>query len=292
MMNHITKIQARVSVLAKKKTSNIFDGSYKSIYSGNGFDFENLREYIPGDNIRDIDWKASARSKNLLIKQYIAEKKHNVLLIFDTGKSFLADTGANECKKDVALNAGGTLAYLAAQNGDNISAVYNRNGMIQYFPLRTGLNNLERILTAYDREDFTGYDSDLNKSLEYVMKYISKRMIIFIISDAGGIYKTDDNALKKLCHKHDVLFVSIQDATLTGTDSYDIQKSAYVSDYISHNKELIKLEQQVREQLAKENEKKLIRHAIVSTQIDSEHKIMDKTMELLERHKYATTYNR
>ena len=75
MTNHIIKIKAKVSVYAKKKTSNIFDGSYKSIYTGNGLDFENLREYIPGDNIRDIDWKASARNKNLLIKQYIAEKK-------------------------------------------------------------------------------------------------------------------------------------------------------------------------------------------------------------------------
>ena len=179
-MNHIIKIQAKVSVYAKKKTSNIFDGSYKSIYTGNGLDFENLREYIPGDNIRDIDWKASARNKNLLIKQYIAEKKHNVLLVMDSGRGFLADTPAEETKKDVALTTAGTLAYLATQNGDNVGAVYNRGGMIQYYPLRRGLNHLEQILTAYDKEDFAAYDSDLNKCLEYIIKNIPKRMIIFV----------------------------------------------------------------------------------------------------------------
>ncbi len=287
MMKYITKIQARVSVFAKKKTSNVFDGSYKSIYTGNGLDFENLREYIPGDNIRDIDWKASARNKNLLVKQYIAEKKHNVLLVFDTGRSLLADTAKQETKKDVALNAGGTLGFLAAQNGDNVGAIYNRNGMIQFFPLRMGLNNLERILTNYDREDFSGYDSDLNKTFDYIIRNISKRMIIFVVTDAAGIHKTDENTLKKLRFFHDVLFINIGDTYLTGGKTYDIKRSVYISDYISRNRKLKKLEQETREKIFDENIRKLLKHQIVCTQLDSENEIVDKTMELLERHKYA-----
>lgn len=288
MMKHIIKIQAKVSVYAKKKTSNIFDGSYKSIYTGNGLDFENLREYIPGDNIRDIDWKASARNKNLLIKQYIAEKKHNVLLVFDSGRSFMADTGAGENKKNIALYTGGTLAYLAAQNGDNVGAVYNRNGMIQYFPLRRGLNHLEHLLTAYDKEDFSGYGSDLNKTLEYIIKYVSKKMIIFVITDAGGIHNISESTLKKLCVQHDLLFVSIADAPLTGTQAFDIEKSVYVSDFITKNKKLIETESKIRQQIADENSHKLLRNRIVNIQIDSEKHIVDKSMELLERHKYAS----
>ncbi len=288
MMNHILKIQAKVSVYAKKKTSNIFDGSYKSIYTGNGLDFENLREYIPGDNIRDIDWKASARNKNLLIKQYIAEKKHNVMLVFDTGKNFLADTQSGEIKKEVALTAGGTLAYLAAHNRDNVGAIYNRNGMIQFYPLRMGMNHLEHILTSYEREDFTGYDSDINKTLEYIIKNIPKKMIIFVITDAGGIHNISDNTIKKLCVQHDLLFVSIGDATLTGNHAFDVGKSRYVADYITGNKKLMALEQKTREKIAYENSRKLLRNQIVSTEIHSENDIVDKSMELLERHKYAS----
>jgi uncharacterized protein (DUF58 family) len=77
MKSYITKIRAKISIHANKKTSDIFDGTYKSVYQGNGMDFENLREYIPGDSIRDIDWKASSRSGKVLVKRYIAEKKHN-----------------------------------------------------------------------------------------------------------------------------------------------------------------------------------------------------------------------
>ncbi len=288
MMNHILKIQAKVSVYAKKKTSNIFDGSYKSIYTGNGLDFENLREYIPGDNIRDIDWKASARNKNLLIKQYIAEKKHNVMLVFDTGKNFLADTNAGQTKKDVALTAGGTLAYLAAHNRDNVGAIYNRGGMIQYFPLRMGMNHLEHVLTCYDREDFSGYDSDINKSLDYIIKNIPKKMIIFVITDAGGIHSISENTIKKLCVQHDLLFVSIGDATLTGNKSFDVQSSRYVSEYITKNKKLMALEEKTRKKIAYENSHKLLRNQIVSVEIDSEENIIDRSLELLERHKYAS----
>jgi len=288
MMNHILKIQAKVSVYAKKKTSNIFDGSYKSIYTGNGLDFENLREYIPGDNIRDIDWKASARNKNLLIKQYIAEKKHNVMLVFDTGKNFLANTKTGEVKKEVALTTGGTLAYLAAHNRDNVGAIYNRNGMIQYYPLRMGMNHLEWLLTSYDKEDFSGYNSDINKSLEYIIKNIPKKMIIFVITDAGGIHSISDNTIKKLCVQHDLLFVSIGDATLTGNKAFDVRNSRYVADYITSNKKLMALEEKTRSKIAYENSHKLLRNQIVSVEIDSENNIVDKSMELLERHKYAS----
>ena len=71
-MNYVAKIRAKVSISANKKTSNLFDGSYKSVYQGNGLDFENLREYNPGDSIRDIDWKATSRSGKVLVKIYIA----------------------------------------------------------------------------------------------------------------------------------------------------------------------------------------------------------------------------
>ena len=70
--SYINKIKANISIYASKKTSNILDGSYKSIYKGRSLNFEDLREYVIGDNIKDIDWKASARSGNILVRQYIA----------------------------------------------------------------------------------------------------------------------------------------------------------------------------------------------------------------------------
>lgn len=288
MMKYITKIRAKVSIYASKKTSNVFDGSYKSIYTGNGFDFENLREYIPGDNIRDIDWKASSRSGNLLVKRYIAEKRHNIMLIFDTGKRMSADTKCLQPKKDVALNIGGTIGYLAGRNGDNVGALYNRNGLIQYYRLKAGLDNLEKILAEYDKESFADYDGDLEKSLHYIIKNIGRKMIIFIISDAAGIKSVNESTLKKLSCQHDVLCISVSDADLTVGTAYDVDKSTYIPDFISGNKYLNQLEQETKQRVYEENEKKLLKYRIVSAQIDSEEDIVDTVIDLLERHKYAS----
>ena len=85
ILDYITKIKANIAIHTNIKATSILDGSYKSVFMGKSLNFEDLREYIPGDNIRDIDWKASSRSRMLLVKRYIAEKKHNILLVFDSG---------------------------------------------------------------------------------------------------------------------------------------------------------------------------------------------------------------
>ena len=177
-MKYITKIKANLSVYTNKKTSNILDGTYNSIYKGKSMNFEDLREYVIGDNVKDIDWKASARSDKILIKQYIAEKKHNVLFILDTGRKMLADTKELEPKKDVALMAMGTIGYLVEKHGDSISAIYKGKEKINYFPFRSGLYNLERILCSYEKE--ISQESNLEDLIKYVLKLIKRKMIIFV----------------------------------------------------------------------------------------------------------------
>ena len=287
MMNYITKIRAKISIHANKKTSNIFDGTYKSVYQGSGMDFENLREYIPGDSIRDIDWKASSRSGKVLVKRYIAEKKHNIMLVFDTGKSMTAHTDSMNVKKEIALYAGGTIGYIAAKNGDNVAAIYNRNSMIQYFPFRTGMENMERILTEYDREVFDDYETDIEKTLEYIARNINRKMIIFVITDATGISRISQSTLKKLSYLHNLLFVSIADATVSGAGSYNLEDDRYIPDFISKNEELMKMQQNMKQSLDAENERKLIQNRIVSTCVSSEDEIVDKIIELLGGHAYA-----
>src|SRR5574344_2814195 len=99
-MTYIAKIQANLkryqSVKARKHTARVLDGSYKSIHKGRSMNFDELREYVQGDDIKDIDWKASARSQKLLVRQYIAERKHNVLLVFDTNMNMLGDSDRSE----------------------------------------------------------------------------------------------------------------------------------------------------------------------------------------------------
>ena len=133
-MNHINRIKGNVSIYASQKTRNILDGSYKSIFKGKSLNFDDLREYVIGDNVKDIDWKATARSDNILVKQYVAERKHNILFIVDSSVNMQALTEAKELKSEVALYTAGTIATLANSSGDFFAFLYGNGDHIKYFP--------------------------------------------------------------------------------------------------------------------------------------------------------------
>ena len=287
-MKYITKIKANLSIYTKKKTSNILEGAYNSIYKGKSMNFEDLREYVIGDNVKDIDWKASARSNKVLIKQYIAEKKHNVLFILDSGKKMLADTRDLEPKKEVALMAMGTIAYLVNKNGDSISAIYKGKETIKMFPFKTGLYNIERILCSYEKD--IGTENDFEDLIKYVLKFIQRRMIIFIVTDIDGMSNISEETLKRLSLLHDVMFINVPDALLTGYNVYDVDQDSYIPYYILEDEHLRNIELEIKNKIYEETKERFKKYKIVTTTINKQKDIVNDVFKLLERRKYANIY--
>ena len=287
-MKYITKVKANLSIYTKKKTSNILDGSYNSIYRGKSMNFEDLREYIIGDNVKDIDWKASARSNKILIKQYIAEKKHNVLFILDSGKKMLADTKDLDSKKEVALMATGTIAYLIDKHGDSISAIYKGKENIKLFPFRTGLYNIEKILNSYEKEIDT--ENNIESLINYVLKFIKRRMIIFVITDIDGLNNISEETLRKLSLLHDVMFINVSDALMTGYNAFDVDKDCYIPDYILEDQKLKDIELDIKTKIYEETKEKFKKYKIITTTINKQKDIVNDVFKLLERRKNANIH--
>ena len=285
-MKYITKVKANLSIYTKKKTSNILEGSYNSIYRGKSMNFEDLREYIIGDDVKDIDWKASARSNKILIKQFVAEKKHNVLFILDSGKKMLADTRDLDSKKEVALMAIGTIAYLIDKHGDSISAIYKGKENIKLFPFRTGLYNIEKILNSYERDTENNIESLIN----YVLRFIKRRMIIFVITDIDGLNNISEETLRKLSLLHDVMFINISDALMTGYNAFDVDKDCYIPDYILEDQKLKDIELDIKTKIYEETKEKFKKYKIITTTINKQKDIVNDVFKLLERRKNANIH--
>jgi len=209
-LNYINKIKANISITSAKKSSNILDGTYKSIYRGKSMNFENLRNYVLTDDVKDIDWKSSTRAGTLLVKQFVAEKKHNIMFVMDTGVKMSADTDFHESKKNLALFVAGTIGYLAVKNNDYIGMMFSKNNAFEFKPFKYNMYNLEEYLCEYDKYS-TVDDININDLLEFTYKNIHKRMIIFVITDINGIDKIKTNTIKKLEQNSDVLVVNIND---------------------------------------------------------------------------------
>lgn len=284
--DYVTKIKANISIYSNKKTSNLLDGSYKSIYKGRSMNFEDLREYIIGDNVKDIDWKASARSNHILVRQFVAEKKHNIMIVLDTGKKMLADTKKNEEKKEVALMTAGTLAYLANKNGDYVGSVYNSNNIV-YHQLKMGLYNIEKILNEYNADVEKADNSNLEKSLDYIVKHIKKRLIIFVITDIDGIENISKNTLEQLTYMNDVMFININDADITGSKGFNIDSNKYIPELIFKDKKLQEYELKMKKQMYENAERKLKKYGISMVSIESNSEVPLKIINLLERHRNA-----
>ena len=287
-MKHITKIKANLAVYTKKKTSNILEGAYNSIYKGKSMNFEDLREYVIGDNVKDIDWKASARSNKILIKQYIAEKKHNILFILDTGRKMLADTKDLESKKEVALMALGTIGYLVDKHGDSIGAIYKGKENIKLFQFNTGIYNLEKILNSYEREIDT--ENNLEDLIKYVLKFIKRRMIVFVITDIDGMYNISENTLKKLSLLHDVMFINISDALMTGYNVFDMDQNNYIPEFILEDEKLKDIEIEIKTKIYDETKERFTKYKIITTTINNQKDIANDVFKLLERRKNANNY--
>jgi uncharacterized protein (DUF58 family) len=287
ILNYITKIRANLAIHTNIKATSILDGSYKSVFMGKSLNFEDLREYIPGDNIRDIDWKASSRSRMLLVKRYIAEKKHNILVVFDSGVKMNAETPTGETKKDVAIYTAGTLSYLSYSNGDFVGSLYNIDGKMRFFPLRTRLYDIEHFLSQYDKDVKDSKTSDLNKTLEYLLKNFRRKMVIFVITDMKGTSEVSDAVLKKLMCQHDILFINVNDADLTGDHAFKVEKNRYLPRFVTMDKKMAAMEHNLKAKITQENERMLKRHAILSTDLSSKEEIALKITDLLERHRYA-----
>lgn len=284
-LKYVTKIKAGLSLYTKRKTSNILEGSYNSIYKGKSMNFEDLREYVIGDNVKDIDWKASVRANKILIKRYIAEKKHNILFILDGGKKMLADTKMLDSKKDVALMTLGTIGYLVNKNGDSISTIYQGKDKITMMPFKAGLYNLENVINLYEKN--IGEENDLEELIKYVIKNIRKRMIVFIITDINGMSSISEDTLRRLAYYNDIMFVNISDALMTGYNAFDVDDDEYVPDYILDDKKMKDIEQELKNNIYEETNKKYKKYNIFSITIDREKDVVESIVKLLERRKNA-----
>lgn len=290
-MKYISQIQAILkryrTIPTKKVTSRILDGSYRSVYKGKSMNFDELREYVVGDDRKDIDWKASARSQKMLVKQYIAEKKHNIMLVMDTNRRMLADTKELESKWETALLSAGTLAYLVNQNGDYVSAIYSTEHSMEHFPFKMGLMNIENILEHYQKNVTMKNRSNIEKTLDYILRNFRRRMILIVVTDLEGIRGISETTLKRIITLHDILVIHVNDAEATGEMVYNMEEERYLPEFFTGNKKLAKLQKERQEAVYKECEDKLKRFGIAVTTVGHKQEIDTKLTSLLHRHQHV-----
>ncbi|MBO4609691.1 MAG: DUF58 domain-containing protein [Lachnospiraceae bacterium] len=282
--DYLIGISKDAVLYTNRKTTNILDGGYSSLYMGKSLEFHDLKDYTPGDDITSIDWKCSSRTDSILVRRYIAEKKHTVLIIGDTGAKMDADTRKGDHKSDIALMTTGVLDYLLGRQGADVGfACSGRKGEV-YTPFLSGGNNVEKLLHTYGEAIFEDPSSDMNSLINATLRaFPTRRMIIFVITDLAGLRTVESETLLRMSDKNDVYFVCIDDAPLTGRRVYDRVGENYVDGFLSGSRTLKKAEERERNGILDRFKLDALRNRIVFEQIRTASEVVDSVITMFER---------
>ena len=289
----LSRIKAFISLYSSKVSTNILDGEFRSIYKGRSLDFDDLREYVTGDNVRDVDWKASSRTGKLLVRRYVAEKRHNILFVLDSGRKMLADTSAGEDKAKLAADTMGVIAYLVNQGSDEYALLMEGKDGLCFTDFGRGGRHFEELMSTAGRgigePEQAGSGNagprGVKELLDYAAENIRRRMIIVAVTDQAGVSAIDESLLRKVTVNNDLLVISLDDAWLTGGNVYDVDNERYESELLFGGEGLAEAEQRAREAVYAGAEKRFNSYRVSMLKLAREDEIIPGIIDLFERHR-------
>jgi len=204
LLAKVKKIQFK----AKYLVNDAFAGEYLSAFKGRGMEFEEVREYIPGDDIRNIDWNVTARSVNPYIKTFRDERELVVFFLVDVSAS--SEFGTHKkFKNEVAAEITALLAYTALRNNDKVGLIIFSDHVEHYIPPKKGRGHVWSLIRDILSYKSKAKKTDINVPIEFMSKVMKKKAITFLISDFQG--NGFENKLRTFSKKHDLVAISITD---------------------------------------------------------------------------------
>ncbi len=206
----------RVEIATRRKVGGRVSGGYLSTFRGQGMEFDEVREYRPGDEIRSIDWNVTARTGRPHVKRFVVEREMTVLVVVDLSASLAFGTGPQR-KAEVAAEVCAVLAAVAVRNHDRVGLLLATDRVEAYLPPGKGQRHLYRVIRTLLSARPEGRGTDLPGALDFALRVAPRHGTLFIVSDllvpAGPAL---DGALARAATRHDVIAVSVADPAEDG----------------------------------------------------------------------------
>jgi len=205
LLKKVRQIQIRTS----HQVTEVMAGEYKSAFKGRGMEFDEVREYQPGDDVRNIDWNVTARTGKPYIKRFVEERELTVMLVVDASSS--GSFGSiSKSKNEVAAEIAALLAYSAIRSNDRVGLIVFTDRIEKFIPPKKGRSHVMRVIREilFLEEPEHG-KTDISVALEYLQKICTRRSVVFLISDF--LCENYEQAMTLVSNKHDLIPVSISD---------------------------------------------------------------------------------
>jgi len=188
--------------------TDVFAGQYHSVFKGKGMEFHEVREYLPGDEIRSIDWNVTARMGHPFVKKFVEERELTVMLLLDASQSCHFGS-VKQLKNQLAAELCSVLAFSAIKNNDRVGLIVFTDRIEKFVPPRKGLSHVLRVIREALYMKPEGKGTDISMALEYLNRVTRRRTISFVISDFFD--KDFKQQLSVSNKRHDCVAVTITD---------------------------------------------------------------------------------
>ena len=204
--SEIIKKVKLIEIKTRHIVNNIFGGEYHSAFKGTGMEFAEVREYYPGDDIREIDWNVTARTGKTFIKKFDEERELTVMLLIDVSGSSFYGTGGL-LKNDIMIELASILSFSAIKNNDKVGILLFSDIIEKYIPPKKGKSHVLRFIREIVFHSAKNKSTNIKLALDHILKVLKRKSIIFLISDFW-----DNNyhkSMKRINKKHDLINIQI-----------------------------------------------------------------------------------
>ena len=198
----------RIQITTSRMVTDVFAGQYQSVFKGKGMEFYEVREYLPGDEIRTIDWNVTARTGRPYVKKFVEERELTVMLLLDASRSCRFGS-VKHLKNQLAAELCSVLAFSAIKNNDRVGLIIFTDKIEKFVPPRKGMRHVLRVIREALYYEPEGKGTNISHALEYLDRVTRRKAITFIISDFFD--KDFKNLLSVSNKRHDVVAVTITD---------------------------------------------------------------------------------
>jgi uncharacterized protein (DUF58 family) len=206
----------QLEIRTRRMVNDSLAGSYHSVFKGRGMDFDEVREYTPGDEVRTIDWNVTARAGKAFVKKFTEERELTIFLLVDISASGNFGSGAMS-KRDLAAELASVLAFSAIRNSDKVGLILYTDRVERYLPPKKGRRHVLRVVRDILYHTPQGRGTDTVKALDVVSHVLHRRAIVFLISDfeSSGDPVAARAALRhkmrQINSRHDLVAVHVED---------------------------------------------------------------------------------
>jgi uncharacterized protein (DUF58 family) len=269
-------------------TRGLLEGGRYALLHSRSLEFDDLRPYVRGDDVRDIDWKASARSGSVLIKRFVDEKHHKILLVADAGRNMTAQAPSGEAKIDVAANILGAFGLITLKRADQIGMVYGDDRGCVNIRQGRGETHIESMLHRFYGHILAKPGaSDIACQLDYVATHYRHQMLIVVVSDEPESDGRLDEAVSRLAGRHDVMWAMVSDVPAVGTpdangDGYDVASGSFVIGGANLGPRVVAAYRRAEQRRRGELEEFMTAHSIAHTTVGGSGQIRSRLVGMTE----------